>query len=548
MRKCNRRTALFPALFVSVVLVVPFNRPSVLAQVEAKLPGSNADESEIIPESLKITIADQPKTIDPKTLVDALAANNVSVQFDNATLGDVIDWIRNEIKTTVIVDDAAFSDRGILLSDPITEQSNDEPLYLLLNRLRSLGVSWYVEGGILYLTSVENAEHRLITIPQTIGEFVEAGFKAQTLNDTIRLMVNPDSWDDTNGEGSLVLLGDVMFVRQTYQVHWEIAGLLAALKLPARRTFVNDPTEHETLRTKLQSTVSVNFLNTPLNTAIEEIARQSDTIIQIDERSLQKSGVRIREPITLTLQDQKLSNVLPAMLSRLKLGWILSDGRIVITSNEVAAEHFKVAVFDVRDLCRNDSESRALRSAIIHQTGGDFWADGNGDGDIAFAKSGSMVVLQTEAMLQEVLELIENYRMALKLSKVRGQQDDVDNERTTRYYRIPSVMAEDLARVIPKLIDPQSWEQQSDVADAFATIDIIASRPELLTTKNGNDPNPSIKLEFSVLMILQTLKNHQAIELLIQRIEVGDQPSQIQGGSGRGGGGFGGGYFSLPIK
>ena len=157
----------------------------------------------------------------------------------------------------------------------------------------------------------------------------------------------------------------------------------------------------------MQEHLDVDFQDAPLIRAIEQLAQESGADIRLDVAAAREEGIRDRQPVSLVLADRKLSTILRVLLSDLKLTWILQDGVMWITTEALAEEHQKTAVYDVRDLCRDDKESAALTDAIINQTKGP-WKDEDGTGGvIVFAKNGTMVVRQTERMLLEVLDLLE---------------------------------------------------------------------------------------------------------------------------------------------
>lgn len=59
---------------------------------------------------------------------------------------------------------------------------------------------------------------------------VKRGFNpGMDLMDTIKTSIAPDDWDDTNGEGSITLVGGCLVVQQTEQVVEEIQNLLVEL-------------------------------------------------------------------------------------------------------------------------------------------------------------------------------------------------------------------------------------------------------------------------------------------------------------------------------
>jgi hypothetical protein len=349
----------------------------------------------------------------------------------------------------------------------------------------------------------------------------------------------------------MVLLGDVLFIRQPDKTHRQIAGLLAALKKPARQTFIYDPPEHQVLRAKLSEKISVDFNNVPLATATETIAEKAAVDLRLDPQMLRETRIRARSPVTLNLSDQKLSVVLRALTSEWGLVPNIEYGVLWLTDESQASESMKAAVYDVRDLCRDNRESAALSNAILGQT---MVAWGLG-GTLTFAKAGMMVVRQSEAGHAEVLQLLENYRLALRSSKARPPKGPNPKEVLTYYYRLPTNVALDLQRRLPNFVKADNWQTDAQ-PDAVGRIEFVSSPSETV----GEGANSKV-VDYSVLVIRQTREVHEQISRFLPKILHGYTPTDASqmatggmggmggtgmGGMGGAGAGFGSGFFSVP--
>ena len=525
---------------------------------ENKAPARPLAEGEK-PPSLLIEIPDEPRTIDPVTVMPPKLTTNVTVRFTEKPLKDIVKWIQEELSLNVIVDYAAITDAGLLAGEPITDHSDDAPLYLLLNRLEEQHLAWFYEDETLYVTTKERAEEHFSTIPYNLGDLFDAGFRPQA---TLRAVetTTGSKWEYEDGEGGTAhLLGDVIFIRQTDAIHFEIAGLFAALRKHGRRTFISDPPQHETLRQKLNEKVTVDFDDVPLGTAIEELGRQASVDLRLAKLDLNDAGISDRTPVSLKITDRPLNTVLRALLAKLNLTWVFRNGVLQITTMEKAEELQKTAVFDVRDLCRSRKESTGLMQALHLQTGGK-WEDDDGEGGaMASPQTGVLIVRNTEQVLDETLKLLENYRAALRISKPRVVAEVDPKELITRYYRMEKLVADDLQRLLVEIIEPESWKTAAR-PDATGTIRAVAS-----TTGTGSQP-------YTVLIIRQTRENQVEISKLVNKVQFGDA-TEVQtkrsgdemnegggmggmgggmGGGGMGGGtgegGFGGGFFAVPSR
>ena len=380
----------------------------------------------------------------------------------------------------------------------------------------------------------------------------DAGYDPDGLTGTILSTTVPDSWEEVGGPGGIVLLGDVLFVRQTNRAHREVQGLLTALRKHGRRTLVLDPAEHQALRVALGKPVTVAFRDTPLAAVAEQLANLAEADIRIDRRALSEGGIRDRLPISLELDGQSLSVTLKLLLEPHELTWQLKDGVLWITTIEAVEMNAKTAVFDVRDLCRNMEESDALADAVQGQSHPETWEQVGGVGAIEFPVPGAMVVQQTERCLDDVATLLENYRTALRASKPRVRADSDPKAVITRYYRMPTEVADGLLVALPDLLRPETWKSEKS-PKAEGTILKLASWGEVKSAAaaapasdaKGSVPTTAWMVPHSVLVIRQMREVHNKIPAILQRIEHGEQTYGGFGMGGGMGGGFGGGFFSV---
>jgi len=488
-----------------------------------------------------------------------------TVQFQETPFKEVVRWLREEMKLNVIVDASATKMNHLLSTEPVSDSLRDEPVYFLLDRLETIQLGWRVEDGVVFLEAAEASRERRATVPYNLGKLLDAGFGGQALLDAIQQETS-GPWDaDEPGTGTLVLLGDVLFVRQTQAIQLEVAALLAALESHGRRTVLLDSPRNTALGEKLRQKVTARLQNVPLRKAVEQIVAQVQETANFD-LSVQEAGINPDEElVSLSVADQPLLTVLSNLPLKQRLVPQIRPGALWMTTEEAENERRSTAVYDVRDLCQNADESIALTDAIQSQTAGPWDADEPGTGTLSFPKPGVLVVRQTRRQLDAVLELLEQYRAALKASKPRPVNDEEENKSETRYYRVPAPMAEDLVSLIPRLIAPESWQGanagQGTIlkSSSFSATEPVGS--QTIHADKGKaettPPTAVVVTPYSVLIIRQTRKNHRAIGEVLHKIQFGDPPlfdpnSQGSWGGGMGGGGghqqggFGGGFFRIP--
>jgi hypothetical protein len=342
-----------------------------------------------------------------------------------------------------------------------------------------------------------------------------------------------------------------LFVRQTARGQRKLAGLLAALRKPARRIMVDDPSKHMPMRAALQRSTTISVKGKSLSAVCEELAASTNIDIRLDRLALKAAKISERAPVTLEIRDQPVATVLNLLVSQQRLTWLLRDGVLWITTAEVALAGGKIAVFDVRDLCKDFDECAALQEAIEQQSNPESWSSSDGCGTIVCPTAGIMIVYQTEDRLDSLLQLLEDYRSALRNSKRRVSPEDDPEVVETKFYRMPTTVAKELAVALPSMLDADTWKNKARPG-APGTIRILKSwdhMPDCKVSSNSAESSAAFRsaTAYSVLVIEQKRRIHKQIPALLQRVEHGDTTLETGGMGGMGGmgGGFGGGLFSV---
>ena len=488
------------------------------------------------------SIADTPTYIDPAELLSPVLTKPVTKDFDEVSLSEVAAWLQEQTGLNVVLDERSLDGAGVLPSEPVTDRLLDAPLYLMLDRLESIGVGWRLAGGVLYLQKFQE-ESTVQTIQYNIGDLLDQKMKSDELRESLIASVDRSAWENADVDSAVVLLGDVLFVRQSPRTHRRVAGWLAALRKPARRVLVDDPAQHAPIRAALDQVTSVQFKGQSFSAAVQSLAEKQKIDIRWDRIALKQAKISERVPVNLEVREQSLRTILDIFTAQMGLSWILRDGALWITTKEDAEHATKIAVFDVRDLCRNREECASLQNTIEQQSSPSTWETNGGTAVIAFPASGIMVVSQTEPRLDAVLALLENYRVALRNSKRRISPEEDPDRIETRYYRMPTEVAESLERLLPKLVASDTWATAlTPTAAGKILVSRSWSQPPSTLGGNTSKETAPLKESYSVLIVTQTRRVHAEISVVLNKIQHGDVESKgIMGGMG--GGGFGGGMM-----
>lgn len=486
-----------------------------------------------------IEIADEPKVIDLGTLLPPEMSTKVTLAFDKTPLNRAIATIKEKLAIDIVFEESALNDEGIAHDDRITASADDEPLYLLLDRmLDPLQLTWDMRDGVLWITTTTAFYDRPYLEGYDLSRLLNQGYDVRQLSRVLRDILHSE-WN---------VVGETLIVRGVEGEHSEVAGLLIALQTPARQTFIGEPAQTTTLRELLKHPVSVDFQEAPLNEALRILSEKVGTNILIEEIALQDEGFSPEVPISQSLTHRSLKTILDALLKPQQLTSVIRHGAITVTTMSMERDLFKTAVYDVRDFCRDSLACHSFVDTLAETTSGQWPPVEAHSGEALFARPGILVVRQMESVHDEILTLIERHREIQRQAEPAGERPWA-RSLETRFYRVPATLADYLERHLPTLVAPETW-RSDDHPDALGTIVRIQSEPVMMATpaatkgadKKEDCPDEEkptwTARETVVLAIQQSPAIHDEIATLRKRAEQGDEIQEPFYGRG-------GGFFSV---
>lgn len=472
-----------------------------------------------------IEIADEPKVIDLGTLLPPEMSTRVTLTFNETPLNRAIATIKEKLAIDIVFEESALNDEGIAHDDRITASANDEPLYLLLDRmLDPLQLTWDMRDGVLGITTDTAYYNRPYLEAYDLSRLLNQGYDFRQLPRVL------------SSRAELSIVGETLFVSGVNGEHTEIAGFLVALQTPARQTFIGEPAQTTRLSKLLKHPVSVDFQETPLNEALKSLSEKVGTNILIDETALHDEGLSADTPISLSLTQKPLKTVLKVLLEPQQMTCVIHDGALTVTTMSMERELFKTAVYDVRDFCRDSLACHSFVDTLAETTSGQWPPVEAHSGEALFARPGILVVRQMESVHDEILTLIERHREIRRQAEPAGERPWA-RSLETRFYRVPATLADYLERHLPTLVAPETWRSH-DHPNAPGTIVRIRSEPAMIATPaatKGADSNEDCPdkekpvwtvRETVVLAIQQSPAVHDEIATLRWRAEQGDTIKQ----------------------
>lgn len=515
------------------------------------------------------------------------ALHNVSILLDTPALDDA--GLTSDMPVTIDLD--PFPSPKENNKDEVTEKpekSNVASTAVSLQQgldwvTHKYELSWYVEEGIIHITSDVAEEQRQVSRSYFIRQFLIDGFTENSLIESVQLMTS-GQWQNIDGlGGTLALVGDVLTIRQNWQTHREIELLLATLLDRKTEAAIQYPDESLRVAKLLEQRVEeVNFTEAPLSDLISFLSEVSGLRIRIDEAAIKEEGWELDSPISITLKNQSVRTILRLALKPLDLQAIVHEGCLKITSSSRAFETLNTVVYDVRDLDDNAGQLEQLEAAIEATNDGP-WMVRDGDGGVLLLPGGGrMVVRQTDEGHREIRQLLVAQRRAATLGKtfdatgteLTRTKDSIRASRRgpieKRFYRVPSETADDLLTVLPASIDTVTWSNAAmfgegpNLEKSLGTIVKVEVGQKVVrlsdaAVKNGRQMKAAgnnaaagigaaaganvLVVPESVLIIEQTPAIHDKIEKFLQKLDLDAKGVRLEDNHGSGfsvmsGGGF----------
>ena len=186
-----------------------------------------------VPESISLQ-----QDVTGDNIREKVGSTMVTVQFQDTPLREVLEYLANTARLTILIDTTALNDAGIENSAPLTVNLENVTLESALRRLlRPMELTYQVHNEVVQITTPEIAESQSIIRRYPVRDLVDygAGIASadyDSLIETITSIVAPQTWEFVGGPGTLEVYAPAwcLAVRQTAEVHSTIADLLRQLR------------------------------------------------------------------------------------------------------------------------------------------------------------------------------------------------------------------------------------------------------------------------------------------------------------------------------
>ncbi len=415
-----------------------------------------ADDQPAIPEVVYI---------DPAPYLPEGMDQIVDEALESVPLSELAIHLREKYGLAVILLESALGDAGITIDEEIDFPAG-LPLYqalaVALEDVAGTQLTWVMEDGVLKITTEEDAVDRYQVRVYDASSLQCPGWDTRAQMDSVQSFTSGIWMIELDlPPGQIDPVGGVLVMRQTQAIHLETAKLLDALSRDGRIIRVDHPPHHQRLFEALDQAIDIDIESQPLDQVLARISEQVGVPIRMRVTSLQDAGIEAIVPVSYHLGARSLRSVFKHMLADIggtRLTYLVENGAICITTVDHSADHFELALYDVRDLLQVASMSSVLELVAGH-TSGLWYDDGGVVGEYGILPNGYMVIRQTAAIHEEIAELLSLLRDKL----VTPTAVDVDPAAfEVRHYYLKTAMADRLEQLLPELIAPGKWSINGD--------------------------------------------------------------------------------------
>jgi hypothetical protein len=163
--------------------------------------------------------------------IEESLAKPISINFSEMPLEDALGFLREEHHLDLWIDRLALQAAEIALDEAVTLQLSGVRLESILNLLlEPRDLDWLIQDEVLKITTRTRAA--ALAEPRTfrIQSLLDDGHTVDELIEVIVKCVDPDSWAEAGGAGTISHSGGVLICRQSQRVQIAIAVLLMELE------------------------------------------------------------------------------------------------------------------------------------------------------------------------------------------------------------------------------------------------------------------------------------------------------------------------------
>ncbi len=345
--------------------------------------------------------------LNPETMVE--------VQFQQ-----VMERIETMTGMQVWLDSKSIADSRIDLSPQtrVVEWPAGETVAQLTNRLSAVTdtpLAWYVQDGVAALTTAEAAGQKYVTRQYPIGDLLAQRCDPVEIVSLLQTVTEGPWETDEPGTGTISLLGNFLFIRQTHRTHQEVTEILAGLRRTEPVVLLNCSENDLRLRRLLEEKrVTVELPDNTLVEFVQLIQELSGAKFRMDEMALTDAGLDREARLQGEAIDLPLRVVLSMLLGNVhdtELTVIVADDECLVTTAEAADLRYETVLYRLESWGVTGENVDQFAEMIHEQTTGPWDSHEPGTGTMALVGPlNVLAVRQSNRIHREILTILRDLR------------------------------------------------------------------------------------------------------------------------------------------
>lgn len=379
----------------------------------------------------------QPRADAPSARLAARLSRPVrAIDLDQVPLTDAVELIRQLSGVEITLDLDSLSEAGVAVEVPVTVGLSEVSLEQALSTiLAEHGLRHLAAGELAVVTAAPAVLETFETVQVEVADLTgQAPESAQELANLAQRLVEPSSWLQAGGMGTIEVGNGVLVVKHHRWVAGQLGRFLDKLRLarggtgsdqgrsvpvPLRQPLhgANRPPTLDSrqiqAKARLDAPITVHFApETPLRVITAYLEGVADVDILFDGFALAAIGSSPSAGASLAANEQPLSEALALALDPLGLSYRIVDGRTLqVTTRQALEDQLELEFYRVADLLGGQMSGEMLVERLKGEVAAATWDDAGGAGIMYFdAPSACLLVLQTQAVQIELEGKLDEWR------------------------------------------------------------------------------------------------------------------------------------------
>ena len=350
-----------------------------------------------------------------QALLQKLARRD-SVDFHDKPLERVLATLSERHQLPLVVQ---WDQIGVYRNASITISADEESVAQILYDVMDDRPIMYGIAGPQIIVSKRHAIDWCCTWFYDVRDLVDerAEFGSDDLIEVITTNVEPDTWDDVGGPGTLATLnGNWLVVSQSPDVQYQVQQVLSRMRAILHPGSEVDrlclsPADDVSLAVEeaLDREVTLKYAEAPLSDVCDDLSRRLKVPVRLRRRALKEAAVMPDQPVSIDLPPLPLRDALALLLEQHQLTFDPRGEVLYITTQDDADSSLLTRIIDVRHLISPGAggmDEYTLIELMNTCIEPDSWGPRGGPGEGSVYR-GLLVFSQTYDISRQVQDLID---------------------------------------------------------------------------------------------------------------------------------------------